>query len=517
MKKMLAAAMCAAVLLSSLPVSAGAYSDDRMIINKHGSGTYMGPEDAWSQKSWDSRDFTEVTGEDVVSSDDVIIKGGKVGSVTVSNGCSLTIYDGTASDVDCSGSIYMTGGTVNSLESDDGISISGGTVRSDVHAQESVTLSGKLTVGGNVSANNITVYATSGNTTNVYGGFSFPGKMTMQGTSYNFGPIDGQLSGTLLLKNFSGKLPACTNLGEIDAGPGTVVTTGESMDIDSLKLEENSVFSTTSTLKVETLQGPGTLSANPGSLTVGTAISDYPVLDFYGTVTDGTTVFQAKSGAVAPSSVTVFGYGLTKQESSSGYDSFVLRALTGNGVTLDTSSVTLPSGGYATVKATVNPNPSGLVSGSKLHWKLIDPTSKFSISDSSDATCRIYLSSSAGTGTYQARLAVYLVDNDGDILMDYKSASCALSSGATVASTGSGITLDTSNVTIPTGRTYSVLAITNSSTAPSAMSYNSAVAVVGKPVKYSYNGKSGWLYPVKAVAKGGVTIDIGGQKMLVTV
>jgi hypothetical protein len=519
MKKLMAVVMSMAVLLIAMPVSVSATSDDTQVINKHGSGTYMGTYEDWNNSSWDSDDFTEVTGEDIDCSDDLIIKGGKVGTVTVSDESSLTIYDGTMSDVESDGNITMSGGTADSLTSnDDDISISGGTVRGDVDADGSVTLSGKLAVGGSVTCTDVTAYATgSTGSTSVSGEISFSGTMELQGTNYKFGTIDGQSSGTLEFKNYNGTLPTISKLNALSVCSGSIVTTSGSAEIGTLNLEDNAEFATTATLTADTINGPGALVINAGGLTVNSGVSDYPVLEFNGSVGDGTTAFQAKSGTVSIGNMIVFGYSLTKQDSNVGFDTFVLKSLTGDGVTLNSSSVSVSSGQYATVTATVTPSLSSLVNGAKLQWKLIDSSSKFSIaSDSNDNSCKIYLSSSAGTSAYSARLAVYLVDSSGAFLTDYKSASCSISSSASTVSS-SGTSLDTSAVSISVGHTYSVLAVTSSKTPPVQMSYNSAVAVVGKATAYNYNGKAGWLYPVKAIAKGGVTIDIGGQKMITTV
>jgi cytoskeletal protein CcmA (bactofilin family) len=501
-----------------MPVTVNAVSDDTNVINRHGIGTYIGTYEAWADHTWRSEEFTEVTGEDVECSEDLIIKGGKVGNVTVDGDSSLTIYDGTVSNVECSGDVTMSGGAVYSIHSSDDISINGGTVKGDVEAEGDVTLSGKLTVGNNVSGENITVYANSGDATSVNGTVSFGGTMEMQGTNYKISSIDGQSSGTLRFKNYNGTLPNITNVDTVSLGTNSIVTTAQSMQVEKLTVDENAEFATTSTLLVGTLTGPGTVAANAGSLTIEASVSDFPVLDFNGTAKDGTYVFQAKTGAVSPSGVIVYGYGLTKKETSD-YDSFTLSALTGNGVALNASAVPITSGGYATVTATVTPNLSSFDKGTKLMWKLIDATGKFSISSNSDDnTCKIYLSSSAGGTACSARLAVCLVDYSGSILADYKSASCLITSSAGAAqSSGSAIKLDTSYVTIPVRRTYSVLAITNSSKPPVQTSYNSAVATVGKAKAYSYNGKVGWLYPITAVSKGGVTINIGGEKVIVTV
>lgn len=521
MKKLAAVVLSAAILLLTTPLSVHAISSDTEVINKHGTRTYMGTYSAWSEGDWDSDNFTDVTGEDVDCSDTLVIKDGKLGDVTVSDGASLTIYDGTMSDVVCDGSISMSGGTVNSLESDEDIDISGGVIQSDIDAEDVVTLSGKLTVGGSVTGTDVTVYATSSSGyTAVSGDVVFSDLMTMTGTKYQFGGIDGQSSGTLVLKSFTGALPDISDVTGISVDSGSTVTTNSSLDLDTLTIEDDSEFATTSTLTVSTITGPGTLIFNAGNLTIESGVTEEPVFDFNGTAQDGTAVFKAGSGDVSTGDITVYGYSLSKQSTSGSYDNFILESLSGNGVTLNTASVSVGSGGYATVQASVTPSLSQLADGTKLYWKLIDSSTLFSITpDTSNNTCRIYLSSSAGASAYKATLAVYLVDSSGDILSGYQSDSCAVtSSGSTSSGTAaSGISLDTATVSIPIGSTYYVLAITNSQTPPVQMSYNSAIAVVGKPTAYNSNGKTGWVYPVTALAKGGVTINIGGQTMIATV
>jgi hypothetical protein len=520
MKKLAVLVLSLSVLLFAVPLPVHAISSDTQVINKHGSYTYMGAYDDWNDSSWDSDNFTDVTGEDIDCSDNLIIKGGNVGDVTVSDDADLTIYGGTMSDVVCEGSISMTDGTANSLESDSDIDISGGTVQGDVDADESVTLSGKLAVDGSVTGAYLTAYASSssGNTT-VTGDVSFSDSMTVSGEKYKFGSIDGQSSGALTLSNITGTLPAIANVEEINVESGCTVKANGSLEVSNLDIEDGAQLVTDSTIHADTVTGPGTLIFNANNLTIDSGVSGNPVFDFNGTAGDGTTVFRAKSGTVSGYNVTVYGYGLSKAGNSDGYDSFTLSSSTGNGVMLDTSSASVNSGGSATVKATVTPSLSELADGTKLHWELIDPSSMFSIlPDTGSNTCKVYLSSSAGASAYKATLAAYLVDSSGTRLSSYLSDSCSVvSSGSAGSSVNSGITLDTVSVNIPIGRTYYVLAVTNSSTPPTQMSYNSAVAIVGRPAAYSSNGKIGWIYPVTAVGKGGVTIDIGGQKMIANV
>ena len=411
MKKLVAVVMSVAVLLLTVPVSVGATSSNTKIINKHGSKTYMGTYSDWN-KSWDSDNFTDVTDDDIDCSDTLIIKGGTVGDVTVSDNSSLTISGGTVSDVVSDGSIRMTDGTVNSLKSDDDISISGGTVKNDVEADDTVTLSGELKVGGSVTAQNVEVVASSSSGyTTVSDDISFEEDMTLQGTRYKIGGIDGQSVGTLVLKNFTGTLPAVSEVEDISVESYSTVTAGGNLDIDTLTIDSGSVFSTKSSLTVNTIKGPGTLKFTAGNLKIKSNVSGHPVFAFNSAVSDGTAVFKAKSGTVSVGDVTLYGCSLTRDsDRESDYDTFVLHG-----------------------------------------------------------------------------------------------------------SSGSGISLDTAFVNLPMGCTYYVLAVTDASIPPMQMSYNSSVAVVGKAAAYYKNGRFGWLYPVTAVARGAVTINIGGQKMIVAV
>lgn len=411
MKKLAAVVMSVAVLLLSAPVSVSATSSGTQVINKHGSRTYMGTYSDWN-KSWDSSNFTDVTGEDIDCSENLVIKAGTIEDVSISDNSSLTINGGNMSDVESDGSIRMTDGTADSLKSDDDISISGGTVEGDVESEDTVTLSGELKIGGSVTAQDMEVVASgSSGYTTVSHDISFEEDMTLQGTRYKIGAIDGQSSGTLVLKNFTGTLPSVSEVENISVESYSTATAGGNLDIDTLTIDSASVFSTKSVLTVNTVKGPGTLKFTAGNLKIRSNVSDRPVFAFNSAVSDGTAVFKAKSGTVSVGDVTVHGCSLTRDsDRESDYDTFILHG-----------------------------------------------------------------------------------------------------------SSDSGISLDTAFVNLPMGCTYYVLAVTDASIPPIQMSYNSSVAVVGKAAAYYKNGRAGWLYPVTAVARGAVTINIGGQKMIVAV
>jgi hypothetical protein len=516
MRKLAAVLLSATILLLAVPLKVSAVSSDTEVINQHGAKTYIGTYSDWSKKSWNSDNFTEVTGDDIDCSGTLIIQSGKLGNVTVRDNSDLTIYNGTMTDVDVDGSISMSGGTVNTLSSNEDINLSGGTVKGDVEAHDGVTLSGKSTIGGSVTGNDVTVYALSNiASVTVSNDVSFSNVMILEGSYYKFGNIDGQSSGKLEFENFTGTIPAFSNVQKLSVDTYSSVTAASALDLDTLTIGENAQFVTTAALTVGTIEGPGTLISNVENLTVNFGVFGNPVFDFNGSEKDGIAVFKAKSETVSAGDITIYGYGLNKETGTDGYDTFALQALTGDGVTLDPSFAKVGSGKYITVKATVAPSLSGLADGSKLYWKLINPSSNFSVTpDINSNTCRVNLSSSAGATACKATLGAYLADINGNVLSEYKSASCLIVSANTA---DSGISLDTTSVSIPLGRTYFVLAVTDSQTPPAAVSYNSAVARVGKAVAYHSSSKDGWLYPVTAVARGGVTIDIGGQKMFVSV
>lgn len=523
MKKWMVSVLCVSLLFLSVPVSAYAsVSDDTEVISTHGGSTYLGTQADWN-KTWDSSNFTDVTNDDVSVSDDLIFKGGTVKDITVSGDGDLTIRGGTADDVSSGGDIEMEGGKVDSLQSDRDIRMIAGSVKNDVETDNGkVTLEGALTVGGAVNAQDVSIFAAdSGSPTAVAGTITFSGDMIMQGTKFNLHGIDGQSSGVISLEGCKGILPALTDVTEIDADADTSASTNANLEIEDFELASGARFAAYSTVTIGKISGPGTLIFNAGKLTVEDSLSNLPVFDLNGTASNGTTAFRAGSGSVSVGDAVVYGYGLSISTSGS-YNYFTLQAPSGDGVAVSPASVSVASGSPVTVKVSASPAISSFASGTQLCWKLIDPSSAFSISPSTtgDSTCTVRLTQPSGSSVYHATLAAYLADANGNLLTGYKTAACAVTSSNT-SSTGtapvSGLTLDTKAVTIPRGHKYCALAITNSSTPPYQMSYNSAVAVVGKASAYNYNGKVGWLYPITAVSAGGVTINIGGQTVLVTV
>jgi hypothetical protein len=422
MRRSVAIVVSFALIVYALPFPICAASSGTQMISTHGSKTYMGTYSAWNESSWGSDNFTEVTGKNIKCSDDLIIKAGKIGNVTMGDGASLTISGGLMEDVSSEEIIDMTAGTANSLKSDTDISISGGTVKKSVIADETVDLSDKIAISGGISAKDVKITATSSSgSTSVTNEILFTGSMVLTGNKCRLSKINGKGSGTLELSGFSGNLPAISNIVSISVDSNSRATANGNIDVNTLSLSGGGKLITTSAITVGTITGAGTLKFTAGNLTIKNGIWNYPDFELNCATTDGTIVFKAISGTVAANDVTLNGYSLTKKASisNSDYDDFIMNASTSNAASSD---------------------------------------------------------------------------------IPYTS-----------------VSLDTTSASIPIGCTYYVLAITDSNTPPAQMSYNSAIAVVGQAKAYNYNGKIGWLYSVKAVTKGGVTIDIGGQKMFVVV
>ncbi len=497
MKKILGLFLCLSLMVGAVPFSASAATTEAGIVDKHGAKTYVGPVSAWG-KTWDSENFTEVTDDDFSYSGSLTIKAGDMGTVSVSGSDSV---------------LTVNGGTMDAIQADGNVVLTSGSIKHDVDSDQKVTFNGAVTVGGDCYAEEIT--ATGSKTATVSGSLVGAGTITLGGTALKMKDISGDLSGTLKLQNYTLALPTIEDMREIDVTGNTTVS--GKIVAGNLSIPQKTELIANSTVELDTLVGPGTLAFTSGRLTIHDSVSDRPFIRFNNSVSNGSLAFKADPGAVDEDEIELYDFEL-EQKYTNGYDSFYLTDSIREGITLSDSAVSVSSKNSALVRASVRPALSNFATGTKIVWELHGDSSAFSISpDSTKNTCQVTLKA-AQNGSYKATLIAYLVDQRGDRLSDYKSDSCVITTGSSnpPPSTGS-FALDTSSVTIPVGGTYSVMAVTNSTVPPVQMSYNSAVATVGAAKAYSGGGKTGWLYPVTGVAKGAVTIDIGGQKMIANV
>lgn len=518
MKKIVSAVLSfTLMLLLFLPesLSASASTADA-VIDMHGDKTYLGTSANWS-KRWNADNFDDYTGKDVSYGGSITVKSGKVGNISVSGDSSkLIVQGGTMDDIYSDGKMDIKKGDVKSAEARSDITVSGGSIRHDVISDEGdVTLNNTVSIGGSVKGKNISL--NSGAIIKVTGTITGTKQIYLNKCSLTTRGFSGDNTGSLEVKSYDTYLPPIENIEGIVADANNKVMVNDKITAESLYIKDKAQFITTSSLELDTLQGPGILCFNAGKLTIHCDVSDNPLLVFNNAVSSGTVAFKADEGAVSEDEVELYDYGLEK-DTSGGYDEFKLKKVVANGLLLDKSKLSVSSKSSGTVRATTKPVLSKFADGTKIKWELYGDTSAFSISpNTSDNSCSVSLSSST-TGTHKATLTAYLVDAKGDRLSDYKSDSCIVQTGYADDTDDTDLKLDTGTVSILSGNKYCVLATTNSTSMPHAMSYNSSVATVGagKAVK-DKNGNSGWLYPVTGISKGKVTIDIDGQKMITNV
>ena len=535
MKKWIAALLPILLLLPA-PLPAGAASGaSAEVIDMHGAKTYIGSASDWS-KTWNEDHFEEKTEEDVSCDGALTVKSGTVADISADGGndAKLTVQGGTMKDVSWNGAAEVRKGTLKSLDADGDVKISGGEIhggvasggdvalsgtaeiRGDVEADGDVTLSGTVEIGGNLTARRVTVSSNAKVT--VSGTVTADETLTLNSSTLRVRELNGGTGGELVVNKYASALPPLADFDTVTVKKGTSAEADEKIDAGTLSIEDGADFSTSSTLELDTLAGPGTLYLHSGKLTVHDGIEGRPLLVFSNGVGKGTTAFYADSGSVAEDDVRLYDYELEVREDEDGADRFVLTDPLSDGITFAGKSLSLSPGRSATVKAHVEPDLSEFAAGTKIVWELYGDSSAFSKSVSDGTDCKVSVPSSVA-GTHKATLIAYLVDSHGDRLTDYRSGSCALSTGyEETGGTDADLTLDTSTVSVLTGGRYCVLARTSSGTAPHCMSYNSAVATVGAPTAVrDRSGNPGWLYPVTGAGKGQVTIDIGGRKMIATV
>jgi len=513
LKKIISALFSLTLVLLLIPSVYASSSDSDAIIDMHGAKTYLGSSSDWGKK-WDEDNFEEVTDEDVVHPGNLTVKSGNVKNIDCEGNVKIT--GGAVRDIDCDGSVEITDGIVNSIYASGDITLRDGKVKHNVESEKEIKINGKITVGDTAIAPDIILSSDDAKVDKI----KASNYIELNNNKLKTREINGEDSAKLELRNFDGELPVLTDINTIEVNSDCTVTANGRLTVGELIIKENAEFITKSILEVDTLSGSGTLSFNSGKLTVHDSILGRPLIRFNDVVKGGDTAFKADYGQVHEGDVRLYDYDL-ERISRDDYDEFKLENSLTEGITLNQSSISLDGKTSAVVKANIKPKFSEFAEGTKLIWEIHGETSAFSISsDSNNLSCTVSANGSK-TGNYKATLAAYLVDKNGDRLRDYKSDSCIITYGKDVPAepqnTVSGLTLDTSMVTMGIGNVYSVLAITDSNTPPVQLSYNSSIAVVGAPKQYNSNGKKGYLYPVKALAKGGVTIDIGGQKMLVKV
>jgi hypothetical protein len=510
MKKSICVLLLSAAMMFLLPwgprASAAATAN---IVDMHGTKTYLGTAAAWA-KTWDEDSFTDVTNRDVSCGGSLTVKAGTMKSVSADG--SLTVSGGSMTDINGGSTVTITGGTIRGNVTADGNITFGGkfTVSGSVNSYQTVAFhSGVVAVGGSVTGQDVTF--TSGVNARVVGTVKGYSTIKLAYCTLSAKSLDSDNWGTLELAGYKNTLPKLVHMGAVVLDAGNKVVCRQKLEADSLTLNKGSEFVSYSDLVLNTLNGPGTLCVNPGSLTVNYGMADLPTLIFNSPVGNGSVAFLSSGCFLSSSDVFIHGFDITASDSGS-VTRYRLSFDGSSGLAFNTHRVELASGKSTQIHASVSPALSQYASGTRIIWELHGDSSGFSISPSGQ-TCTVSRSNSA-SGTGQAVVIAYLVDRNGTPLIGYRADSCTVTS----ASESGGYHLDTSSVSVLTGNRYGILANGGEGVKPSASSSNPAVASLNAGVETKdKNGNTAWLYTVTGGKAGTATITIGGQKTIVTV
>jgi hypothetical protein len=92
--------------------------------------------------------------------------------------------------------------------------------------------------------------------------------------------LNGDSSGQLVVNKYSSTLPPLSSFDTVTIKNGTAASADETIVAGTLSIEDKADFSTTSTLELDTLSGPGTLYLRAGKLTVHDEIEEKPLFVF---------------------------------------------------------------------------------------------------------------------------------------------------------------------------------------------------------------------------------------------
>lgn len=494
MKKLVAAVLSAALIVLAFPAADSAAASESSVIDMHGTKTYIGPASDWG-KTWEEGNFRDVTGEDVFCPGSLTVKAGTVGDITVEGGGSkLTVTGGTMKEIKCDGSVEVSGGTVYSIQADGDVKLNKVGVRRDVSSGGEFTASGAVTVGGSLEAEDVTVG--SGVSLNVADRLSCYTGIVLNGGAVRADAIDGNGIAKMEIRKYAGTLPVVNNMNVILVDSNNSVASSGKLVAGRLTISQKAEFIASSTLELDTLEGPGTLSIQSGRLLLHYGVSYGPLLVFSDVVNTGSLAFRADRGAVYEGDVELYDYTLEKKTVGD-FDEFRLTNDLSDGITLDHSSVSVMKNQQAAVKAQVRPPLSRFAAGTKIAWELHGDTNDFSFTpDAASQSCKVGYK---GTGTAQSRatLVAYLVDSRGDRLTDYRSDSCVVTVGST------GLVCDTTGTyAFGANSVYYYKIVTSDVVAPNAVSSDPAAV----PVAFSKKLDDGYLYQITNVGTGTAVI-----------
>ena len=446
-------------------------------------------------------------GEVDVDSGEVHLDGGKVGDITTVG--EVTVTSGKAGEIDNTDSttpaaVEIYGGTVGAIESDSSVTI-------DSSDEDTAVATGVIT------ANTVTIYSEEAKVS-VAGlkADANDATFTVKGEDVTLGTVDFDYRSGVALNlgdeddAFVGAIVAPVNAvnGSIASeNEDTVASISGSVDVDNLSIGDETVLTFTGDVKVDSIDGDGTLKIAAGKLYITGGVSGTTLQLTDSTLTAGTVVFKADSDTVDADDFDTYGFTLKKTEGNS-VDTFTIDTLRFAGLQITSSSTKVAVGESGTFTAVAYPGGTSIPEGATVHWGFDGSDNVFDVTyEGNVATVKIIALDPDFASENHGTLTATLQDEDGYDLDDYGTASVAISAVA-VPEFKSDTTADFS---VAPGASYT-FKIT-SATAPNL------VAGTGGVFNVTPVGKSGNDYFIKITAIGKVgdasRIYVNGTKLLV--
>lgn len=413
-----------------------------------------------------------VVENDATSDAKVDIESGKVGTIT---------SDGTV-DLDATDDEY--GITAGNISADGNI---------DIDSEDS-----KISVG--------TIKSTDNNAT-----------ITLKGDNVSVKAFDFDYrDATLECDDFQGKIPAPKNASNEGAtfttnDENAKVTINGDIDIDAISIDDESKVTFDGKVKVQDIDGAGTMVVKAGDLYVGNSAADTILKLSDAKLAKGQTVLTAANDCVDTDDFTPYGFTLAKSEGKK-IDTFKVDSLKFAGVAINKVESKIAKGYNETFKASAYPGGISLPTGYTIEWDLQDNDGVFELVKNADgsATVKCVDYDTTFSEENKATLVAKLIDASGDEDEDYDEAECALTAIAVPTTTANSDT--TGNLNVEFGKTYKFKITSLVATAPT-------FTVGSGDFKVTAAGKSGndYFYKITAVGKIGneVGVYVNGNRVAV--
>jgi len=453
-----------------------------------------------------SVDSVDVKGKVIISGDKAV-----VGDVTVEaddlDNAGLEVSDGKVGNIVVKDSgVLISGGTTGTIETkddgkeiiiepdDDDVAISTQGIKAKAGLHVESLDSAKVSIGDVVITGDNTDVTLVGNEVSVKS-FDFD----YYTTKLNLGDEDKFVGTISSLKN-------AVNTTLTTEEEDTEVTVNGDATLDAISVSDKTTLTFTGKVKVNDIDGDGTLAVAAGKLYVDGSASGVTLKLTDANLTNGMVAYTAKADALDEDDMNNFGFTVAKSAGNS-IDTFKINGLTFAGVQVNKTSARIAKDYSETFTATAYPTGTTIPTDAKIAWELDGNDDVFQVTATGNtATVKVLKIDPDFASENEATLTAKLVDEDGDEIDDYASAEIALTAIAVPDAKSD----TTTNFTVAQGASYTMKV--TSATAPSVTLGTAGVFAVTT----TKNGND-YFYKFVPTGKVGAAtgVYLNGTKLLV--